>query len=149
MRATVVKTLNNEHIIIPNSFFLEEKVINRSYGDSKVRVDIGVGVSYSSDVFKVRELLLQVVDNMSKNNKDVLTNPKPQVNFKEFGNSSLDFEIFVWIKDPYNSRAIKSDIRFEIFKIFEENNIEIPFPQTDLHIRSIDKNVILDLDKKV
>jgi small-conductance mechanosensitive channel len=149
MRATIVKTLNNEHMIIPNSFFLEEKVVNKSYGDSKVRIDIPVGVSYSSDVFKVRELLLQVVENLSKINEDILADPKPQVNFNGFGDSSLDFELFVWIKDPYHSRAIKSDIRFEIIKVFNENNIEIPFPQTDLHIRSIDKDVVLDIDKKI
>ncbi len=148
MRATVVKTLNNEHMIIPNSFFLEEKVINRSYGDSKVRVDIPVGVSYSSDVFKVRELLLQVVVNMSKINKDILADPKPQVDFKGFGDSSLDFELFVWIKDPYHSRAIKSDIRFEIIKIFNENNIEIPFPQNDINLRSIDEDFTLNIRKK-
>lgn len=148
MRATVVKTLNNEHMIIPNSFFLEEKVINRSYGDSKVRVDISVGVSYSSDVFLVREILLQVVDNMSKKNKDILTNPNPQVDFKEFGDSSLDFELFVWIKDPYNSRAIKSDIRFEIIRLLKENNIEIPFPQNDIHLRSIDEDFVFNISKK-
>ena len=148
MRATVVKTLNNEHMIIPNSFFLEEKVVNRSYGDSKVRVDIPVGVAYSSDVFQVRKLLLEVVENLSKINKDILANPKAQVNFNNFGDSSLDFELFVWIKDPYNSRAIKSDIRFEIIKVFNENNIEIPFPQNDINIRSIEDDFILNVSKK-
>jgi small-conductance mechanosensitive channel len=143
MRATVVKTLNNEHMIIPNSFFLEEKVMNRSYGDAKVRIDVPVGVSYSSDVFLVKNLLLQVVENISAINKDVLTQPEPKVNFLGFGDSSLDFELFMWIKDPYNSVSIKSDIRFEIFKIFEENNIEIPFPQQDLHIKTIDKDAVL------
>jgi len=148
MRATVVKTLNNEHIIIPNSFFLEEKVVNRSYGDSKVRVDIPIGVSYSSDVFKVRELLLQVVENISKVNKDLLINPNPQVDFLGFGDSSLDFELFVWIKDPYHSRAIKSDIRFEIIRIFNENNIEIPFPQRDINLRSVEKDFVFNINEK-
>ncbi len=148
MRATVVKTLNNEHMIIPNSFFLEEKVMNRSYGDSKVRAAIPIGVSYSSDVLLVRELLIEVVKEQTKKTKDILLYPKPSVNFLGFGDSSLDFELFVWIKDPYNSKAIKSDIRFGIFKIFEENNIEIPFPQQDLHIRSIDKDAVLKTDEK-
>jgi len=148
MRATVVKTLNNEHMIIPNSFFLEEKVMNRSYGDSKVRVTIPVGVSYSSDVLLVKELLLDVVKTQAKKTKDILLYPKPAVNFLGFGDSSLDFELFVWIKDPYNSRSIKSDIRFEIIKIFRENNIEIPFPQNDLNIRSIDEDFILKVSKE-
>lgn len=148
MRATVVKTLNNEHMIIPNSFFLEEKVMNRSYGDSKVRVTIPVGVSYSSDVLLVRDLLIEVVKKQAEETKDILLYPKPTVNFLGFGDSSLDFELFVWVKDPYNSRSIKSDIRFEIIKIFRENNIEIPFPQTDLNMRSIDKDLILKVSRE-
>jgi len=142
MRATVIKTLDNEHIIVPNSYFLEEKVVNRSYSDPVLRLVIPVGVAYGSDVEKVRELLEQVAKDEQLVSKVVLTKPAPYVNFVGFGSSSLDFELFIWIADPHFAVQIKSNLNFRINKIFSEHDIEIPFPQRDLHIRSIDESVV-------
>ncbi len=135
MRATVIKTLDNEHIIVPNSYFLEENVINRSYSDKVMRLVIPVGVAYGSDVEKVRTLLLKAAEDEGMASETVMFEPKPFVNFKSFGDSSLDFELFIWISDPKNVVVIKSNLHFRINQIFQENTIEIPFPQRDIHIK--------------
>lgn len=136
MRATIVKTLDNERIIIPNSFFLEEKVINRSYSDTRLRLVIPVGVSYESDVEHVEQLLLHSVEAISQQWPTILKTPKPSVHFVSFGDSSLDFKLFVWINNPIYEFRIKSDLHFMILKQFRQHQIEIPFPQRDIHMRS-------------
>ncbi|WP_456276757.1 mechanosensitive ion channel family protein [Bacillus sp. AK128] len=141
MRATIIKTLDNEHIIVPNSYFLEEKVVNRSFSDPKLRLVLPIGVAYGTDVEKVRELLLEVAREENLASPTVLTVPEPFVNFVGFGDSSLDFELFVWIADPNQFIVIKSNINFRINRILAENNIEIPFPQRDLHIKSVNQEV--------
>ncbi|MYL30385.1 mechanosensitive ion channel [Halobacillus halophilus] len=136
MRATIVRTIENEHIIIPNSYFLEEKVVNRSFTDPRLRLTIPVGVAYGSDVEKVKATLLQVAAEAHEANVYVLHDPNPFVNFKGFGDSSLDFELFVWISKPEDFIPIKSELNFSIYAAFSRENIEIPFPQRDLHIKS-------------
>jgi small-conductance mechanosensitive channel len=147
MRATVIKTLDNEHIIVPNSYFLEEHVINRSYSDKVMRLVIPVGVAYGSDVPLVKELLLQVAEDEAEVSPTVRHHPEPFINFKEFGDSSLNFELFVWISNPEHVIRIKSNLNFRIDAIFRENGVEIPFPQRDLHVRSLDSSIIEQLKK--
>ncbi|WP_027108614.1 mechanosensitive ion channel family protein [Lacticigenium naphthae] len=134
MRATIVKTLDNERIIIPNSFFLEEKVINRSYGDTRLRLVIPVGVSYASDVEHVRDLLVAAAEEERANWPEIMIHPESFVFFVGFGDSSLDFKLFVWINDPEKEFQIKSALHFTILRKFREAEIEIPFPQRDLHL---------------
>lgn len=99
----------------------------------RLRLKIKVGVSYSSDPFWVRDLLLRVADT----NPRVLRYPECRVLFVDFGESSLDFELRVWINDPQEGiESVRSALRFEIWKIFKENGIEIPFPQRDLYIKN-------------
>jgi small-conductance mechanosensitive channel len=99
---------------------------------SKVgRVVIPVGVSYGSDPEQVREVLLQCVEH----NSEVLNRPTPQIIFREFGNSSLDFELRFYIRDIDRRLRTASDLRFAIKKAFDHAGIEIPFPQRDIHIR--------------
>ncbi|UOQ43795.1 mechanosensitive ion channel [Halobacillus salinarum] len=148
MRATVIKTLDNEHIIVPNSYFLEEHVVNRSYSDKVIRLVIPVGVAYGSDVPLVRKVLLQAAEQEAADSPTVKIEPAPFVNFKEFGDSSLNFELFVWISDPEHMIRIRSNLNFRIDAIFRENSIEIPFPQRDLHVRSIDHKIIKELSGK-
>jgi len=142
MRATIIRSVNNEHIIVPNSYFLEEHVINRSFGSPFMRLVAPVGVSYDSDPDQVRDLLLQVAHEEAEDNPSVLLEPKPYVHFVGFGDSSLDFEIFVWVSDPRDLIKVKTNINFRIFRIFKDNNIEIPFPQQDLHLRSVDRELL-------
>ncbi|MCF6138491.1 mechanosensitive ion channel family protein [Pseudalkalibacillus berkeleyi] len=142
MRATIIKTLDNERIIMPNSYFLEEEVVNRSYGDPRLRLVIPIGVAYGSDVEQVREVLHQAAHEEYEASDVVLNNPPSYVNFTGFGDSSLDFELFVWISNPEFVIQIKSNLNFRIYHLLNENNIEIPFPQRDLHVRSVDQRVI-------
>jgi small-conductance mechanosensitive channel len=142
MRATVVKTLEGEHIIIPNSYFLQEQVVNRSYGDLTLRLTINVGVAYSSDVEDVRTALLRIADEERKQSPEILNQPAPFVNFLDYGNSSLDFQLFVWISDPTAQIRVSSNLRFRIWHELSRLGIEMPFPQRDLHIRSLSNEVI-------
>lgn len=148
MRATIIKTLDNEHIIVPNSYFLEEQVINRSYSDELLRLVMPIGVAYGSDVDKVRSLLLAVAEEEHRASSAVVNSPKPFVNFKDFGDSSLDFELFVWINDPKSVIKTRSNLNFRINRILSEHHIEIPFPQQDIHLRSVDNQIIKKIEKK-
>ncbi|CQR45998.1 putative MscS family protein.1 precursor [Paraliobacillus sp. PM-2] len=138
MRATIIKSIDNEHIIVPNSYFLEEQVVNRSYSDPTMRVIIPIGVSYATNPELIKELLLQIADDEAKQTDSVLLEPKPFVHFVGFGASSLDFELFIWISNPNDIIYVKTNINFRIYHAFQMYDIEIPFPQRDLHIRSTD-----------
>jgi len=132
LRATHIRTIDNIAIIVPNSEFITSQVINWSHGDPKIRIHVPVGVAYGSDVPLVMSSLLEV----ARNHREVLKDPPPKVWFKEFGNSSLDFEVLAWIPDPKKRPDIISDFNKGIDDIFRKNKIQIPFPQRDLHIRS-------------
>ena len=132
MRATRIMTRDKVAIIVPNSDFVTGKVVNMTQPDRMYRLRIPVGVAYGSDTAKVKECLLQV----ASENDDVLEDPAPQVFFVDFGNSSLDFELGVWLNQPAREPDIASALRFRIDAIFRESGVEIPFPQRDLHIRS-------------
>ncbi len=131
-RATVVTTLDNVDIIVPNGQFITEAVTNETYGDKRVRVRIKVGVAYGSDTARVRDVLLQV----AQSSPQVLADPPPQVLFKDFGESSLDFELLAWLADPRDENAVASEMRFAVDEAFRAEGIEIPFPQRDVHVRA-------------
>jgi small-conductance mechanosensitive channel len=133
LRSTTVVTNDNISIIVPNSEFITQTVTNWSHGDPKVRIRIPVGVAYGSDTEKLTQVLLQVADS----NEHVLKDPRPKVFFDGFGDSSLNFELAVWTADLASSpRSFRSEINFAIDRALRDANIEIPFPQRDLHIRS-------------
>lgn len=141
-RATTIVTNDNITLIIPNSEFISKTVINWSHNDSQVQFRFPVGVSYKEDPERVKKVLLEVV----KENKGVLKYPHPDVIFDDFGDSSLVFHLFVWTTE-YTQRParLKSQLYYAIFKKFAEYNIEIPFPQRDVHIRTEkEKPIILE-----
>ena len=133
-RATRIKSIDNTHIVVPNSSFLEKNVLNWTLSDSIVRRTVDVGVIYGSPVRKTGELLLQAVSE----HKMVLKKPKPIVFFQEFGNHSLNFSISFWIRVHHiiDLRTIPSDIRYRIDDLFRADGIVIAFPQQDLHFRT-------------
>lgn len=131
-RSTLIRTLDQISIIVPNSRFLEEEVINWSHHNPVSRLHLPVGVSYNSDVKIVRRALLEAV----KDHGNVLKSPTPQVLFKGFGDSAIDFELLVYILDPSKQMIIKSDLYFAIEASLKKYKIEIPFPQQDLHFKS-------------
>jgi small-conductance mechanosensitive channel len=133
-RSTWVRTNDNVVIIVPNSEFTGKRVTNWTANDRNVRLKLEVGTSYSSDPDEVRRLLLQV----ARAHPDVLAEPEPDVIFCEFGDSSLNFELRVWTTNQVRTpQILRSDLYFSIFKLFSKEGIEIPFPQRDLHVRSI------------
>ena len=131
-RSTTIRTLDRVSIILPNSRFLENEVINWSHQDPVSRLHIPVGVAYGSDTKAVEATLLEA----AKEHPDLLKFPAPRVMFKGFGDSSLDFELLVWSREPEKQYWIKSDLRFIIDELLRQQEIEIPFPQRDLHVRS-------------
>ena len=132
-RATTVITNDNIAIIVPNSEFISSRVTNWSYQDRKVRFDIPVGVSYSCDPDVVTQLLIEVANK----HDGVLATPKPTVLFEEFGDSSLNFALQVWTRQYATlPRVLRSELNYAIARIFKENDVEIPFPQRDVHVRS-------------
>jgi small-conductance mechanosensitive channel len=132
MRSTTVRSLDNISIIVPNSEFVSSQVINWSHGDPKVRLIVEVGVSYNSNLDDVIRSLHEVADE----NQNVLKHPEPDVLLSNFGDSSWNMKLRVWLKNPENYYKIHSDINCEIVRKFRQNGIEIPFPQRDLHVRS-------------
>ncbi len=141
-RSTWIRTNNNVGVIVPNSEFINQRVTNWTANDRQVRISLSVGVSYKSDPKVVRKVILAV----AHSHPDVLADPSPEVIFAELGESSLNFELRVWtIQQVQTPTRLKSDLYFTIFEAFREEAIEIPFPQRDLHIRSISEPLSLAL----
>jgi small-conductance mechanosensitive channel len=132
LRSTTVRSVRNISIIVPNSEFVSERVINWSHGDTKVRIEVNVGVSYESDLETVLRCLREVADE----NPDVLKSPEPDVLHVGFGDSSWDMRLRCWIPDPKRNILVRSALNCAIVRKFHDNGVEIPFPQRDLHIRS-------------
>ena len=132
-RSTVILTNDNISMIVPNTKFIDSPVTNWTYGDSRVRFRVPIGVAYGSDVNKVREVLIAA----GRDHPDTLPDPAPSVFLDKFGESSIDFELVVWSREMSSRpRSYRSDLNFLIEKHLREAGIAIPYPQRDLHIRS-------------
>jgi len=131
LRTSMIKSRDDIVMIIPNSKFVNDKIINWSHLDKTTRFHINVGVAYGSDVIKVKKVLLQC----AVQNKAITTKPKPFVRFLNFGDSSLDFQLYFWTAQTFEVENLKSDLRFAINEEFINNGIQIPFPQRDVHIK--------------
>ena len=141
LRATVVETLDRSEIVVPNSDLVSNKVTNWTLSHRMARLVIPVGVEYGSDVPLVMKTLLESAMASSK----VMRMPEAQVLFVNFGESSLDFELRVWISNIDDRFSVKSQLHQEIDSRFRQAGIVIAFPQRDLHLRSLDKSVSSDL----
>ena len=131
MRSSIVETRDNMTIVVPNSRLVNDAVNNWSHHNPIVRFEVNTSVAYGSDTKLVKKILLEAVHNVPR----VLSRPIPIIRFTDFGDSGLSFQILFFTRDHLYNEDIKSDIRFEIDRIFRENNIEIPFPQRDVWIR--------------
>lgn len=139
IRSTELETWKRASIIIPNADLLSNTVTNLTHDDKWGRLDIDVGVAYGSDVHKVKDVLLEIAEH----NKRVLKKPGSYVIFKNFGPSSLDFELRCYTSDIMNGLGISSDIRYEINRRFAEEGINISFPQQVLHLGDHELNAML------
>ncbi|MCL5128817.1 mechanosensitive ion channel family protein [Algibacter sp. L4_22] len=130
LRTTRAVTIDNRVLIIPNHLYLANSLYNWTQNGSSTREAVEIGVAYGSDVQLVKKLLLKA----AKNHKLVMKYPEPFVFFTNFGDSALEFKLVFTINDSFQGAIPKSDIRFEIDRLFRENNVSIPFPQRDIHI---------------
>lgn len=133
MRATKVRSRDNIEYLIPNSIIISNTMVNYSLSSPLIRIDLPVGVSYSADPRQVEKILMEVAENEPLVDKT----HRPMVRFTEYADSSINFELLVWIdvrKTP--RRKVRSNLNFSIFEQLAIAGIEIPFPQRDVHIRS-------------
>lgn len=133
-RATKIHSYMGSTFIVPNSIILENSVTNWFMPANEIKCTLGVGVAYGSDTSKVRELLTKAM-----NEQEILTvSNDNQIMFVDFGDSSLNFEIHCWMhpKNTLERHLFESNLRFRIDELFREHDIQIPFPQRDLHIKS-------------
>jgi small-conductance mechanosensitive channel len=130
LRTTRAVTVGNKVLIIPNHLYLENSLYNWTQNGFNTRESVEVGVAYGSDVQLVKKLLIQAANSLP----DVLEKKETIVQFTDFGDSALNFKVIFTLGDSFNANNPKSDIRFEIDRLFRENNIAIPFPQRDVHL---------------
>ncbi len=136
LRTTELDSRDDVSHIIPNSKIVSNTTINWSHNEIPTRFQIKIGVAYGSDVQLVTKLLLQAASEHPK----VLDEPESKVMFKDFGNSSLDFELHLFSFAYMEIEFVRSDLRYRINALFQQNNIEIPFPQQDVWLRSKDSD---------
>ena len=130
IRTTKIETRDRVVLIIPNSKFISDRLINWSHMEKMTRFHVNVGVAYGSDVDKVTHILHSVAEEHPKITKE----PRPVVMFADFGESSLDFRLHFWTDETFWVEMIKSDLRYAINRKFIEQGVTIPFPQRDVHI---------------
>jgi len=138
LRSTIVETLDQSELIVPNAHMISQKVTNWTLSSRRVRVVMPVGVAYGSEVPLVMTILAEVAGA----HQEVLADPEPTAIFVAFGESSLDFELRVWIDNIDGRPRIKSELLLQIDARFRAAGVEIPFPQRDLHVRSVDSSVL-------
>ena len=131
VRSTMVETFDNAVIFVPNAEFLSGRLTNWTRNGRMVRRESAIGVAYGTDV----QLVVRLLKEVARAHPKVLAYPEPTVLFKDFGGSSLDFGLLFWVGDILHGSGISSDIRTAIDKRFAEENIEIAFPQMDVHLR--------------
>jgi small-conductance mechanosensitive channel len=133
-----VITRDGTEYLIPNEDLITQQVVNWSFSNNLVRLKIGVGVAYDSEIHAVIRLMTEV----AKNTPRVLENPRPVCQLKNFGDNSIDMELRIWIQDPQNGVSnVSSAVRLGIWESFKANGIEIPFPQRDIYVKSVPHNM--------
>ena len=135
LRTSIIYTRDGINIIVPNHKFINENVINWSHNSKATRFKIHIGVAYGSNEIEVQEVLHNCLLQEEKIIKDNPTNYPIYIRIVDFGDSAINFELLFWSNDIFSIEQIKSNIRFSILEAFRKNNIVIPFPQRDIHIK--------------
>ena len=138
MRATTIKTFDGADVVVPNGTLLSEKLTNWTLLDRNRRLDIDIGVAYGSDPAKLSALLQRT----ALQTTGIVSSPEPVVLFLGFGASALNFGIRAWTYDYDNSASIRSDLVTRIYNALNEAGIEMPFPQQDIHLRSVSEEAV-------
>jgi len=148
IRSTMIQTFDRADIIVPNSELISGNVTNLMLHDMRGRIKVPIGVAYGTDTSKVKDILIKIANE----HPDVVVggklDPEPRVMFMGFGNSSLDFELRCYIRNIDKRLSTISDINYSIDAAFREHNIEIPFPQRDVHVRDLPTQSLTDKNEK-
>jgi small-conductance mechanosensitive channel len=134
LRSSILHTSEGAEIIVPNANLIAQQVVNWTLSDRKRRIDLAVGVAYGTDPEQVLALLIRVARGQS----DVLDEPEPSALFMGFGDSALNFELRAWTGNLEDCLKVRSGLAVAVNRALAEAGIEIPFPQRDLHVRSVD-----------
>lgn len=145
LRATFIETFDQSEIVVPNSDLITNQVTNWTLANRNMRLILSIGVAYGTDV----PMVLQTLQDVTRESPRVLKYPEPSIFFMGFGDSSLDFQLRVWIDDIDYMNVVRSELNQAIERQFRERGIEIPFPQRDLHFKSTDSLSIAPLQKGV
>lgn len=134
IRSTRLLTRDDVEVTVPNSVMGNTKIINESGGlHEKFRIAVRVGVAYGTDIDKVRDILMSV----GENNSDTCQDPEPKVRFRQFGGSSLDFDLLCWVEKPVLRGRVLDSLNCEVYKAFNNANIEIPYAKQDVYIKEM------------
>ncbi|OIP08092.1 MAG: hypothetical protein AUJ96_06360 [Armatimonadetes bacterium CG2_30_66_41] len=144
LRSTTVRTLSNVFVVVPNSQFVSDQVTNLSHRDTKIRLELPVGVHYGSDMAAVYAVLQRATES----HPEVLKHPAPEVRMVEFGDNSVNFSLLAWIEHPHRMPFVSAQIMRTVWEALKENGIEIPYPQRDLHLRSVDADAARQLRER-
>jgi len=138
VRSTEIETWDRSSIIVPNSELISSTVQNWTHKNKIGRITVPVGVAYGSDPEKVREILIRC----ARDHPKVLSYPEPFVTWMDFGASSLEFEIRAFLADISDGLSVRTDLRFAIYRALKDAGVEIPFPQRDIHVKSLPENFV-------
>jgi len=139
IRASNVRTFDGAEVVVPNGNLISNQLINWTLSDNQRRIELKVGAAYGSDPNVILDLLKEV----ALDHESVLKNPEPRALFEEFGDSSLNFRLLFWV--PFEKGiSVKSDVAIGVYNTFAKNNVQIPFPQVDLHVKKDDKKTVID-----
>ena len=141
VRSSTIQTFQGAEVIIPNANLISSKVINWTLSESQRRRELPVGVAYGSNP----KTVLKILRDAATKHELILTKPEPMVYFKGFGESSLDFELHFWVMQENNGLQITSEVALAAMQLLDDAGVEIPFPQRDLHVRSIDPSAAAEL----
>lgn len=134
LRSTRILTRDDVEITVPNGVIGNSKIINEAGGPSpRHRIRVSVGVAYGSDIDHV----IATLNRVASEHKEICESPEPRVRFRQFGDSSLDFELLCWINQPVDRGRLTHELNCNVYKAFNSESIQIPFPQRDLHVRTM------------
>jgi small-conductance mechanosensitive channel len=133
IRSSTIRTFDGADVTVPNGSLLSDALTNWTMTDRLRRLEVSVGVAYGTDPDSVMRLLRQALAEQ----EGLLDQPAPMILFTGFGDSSLDFVVRAWVADNDIYVSTQSDLALKVNRILAENGIEIPFPQRDLHLRSV------------
>ncbi len=142
IRASVTQTLDGEDLIIPNSVLIQTTVTNHTLKDSTYRIRVQVGLSYSSDMTIVKDTLIAIAKKVSQSY--AVSGHPPQVIMVEFGDNAVNWEVALWMDDPWSARVARSALHEAIWWALKEKGLEIAFPQLDIHL---DKQVMAGIEQ--